>query len=48
MGIFDFLKVGQIKAENEELKNKVDELTALSNNLANKLAISDGNIRKQI
>lgn len=41
MGIFDFLKVGQIKAENEELKKKVDELTALSNNLANKLTISE-------
>ena len=41
MGIFDFLKVGQIKSENEELKNKVDELTAANVNLRNEVDSSN-------
>lgn len=41
MGIFDFLKVGQIKAENEELKKRVEELTAANVNLRNEVDSSN-------
>ncbi len=41
MGIFDFLKVGQIKSENEELKKRVEELTAANVNLRNEVDSSN-------
>ncbi len=41
MGLFDFLKVKQIKAENEELKKRVEELTTANVNLRNEVDSSN-------